>query len=205
MGEAWKIPALLLIIGLLAGVLTVKSCRPEAEAPKIPIETQVTIDSLRRTAEAFRRMADSSQRIIVYDTIRSVVIEKVAIATTKAGEKLGARADSIAAVARDSSALWESAYRVRTMEADTLRLAVSQLDTALAFERAARRTLGQVYGADTLRRVAIEHVNADLQDAINHLQQPCKVIGPIPCPSRSVTMVLSLVAGAAVGYIAPRR
>lgn len=189
---------------LVAVLFVADSCHREP-GPKIPVETQATIDSLRFTAEAFRRMADSSQRIVVYDTIRSVVIQRVAAKAVETSARLGTTADSLARLAKDSAALWERAYNVRTMEADTLRLAVAQLDTALAYERNARRTLGMVYGADTLRRITTERVNADLQTAISHLQQPCRVLGPIPCPSRSVTLVLSVTAGAAAGYFLARR
>lgn len=185
------------LVGVLLALFVFAWRRPVP--PKIDPATQHVIDSLRVTADGFRHQADSALGVVRIDTIRAAarVVTKTKVVADAAA--LGRLADSLARVA-DSAATWQRAYTVRTLERDTLQVALALADTALLFERDARGQLQLLYAQDTARRAALERVSAGLQRDIARLQQPCKLIGPLPCPSRTVT----LIAGAALGLVATR-
>lgn len=185
---------IVIIILVLAYLL--KNCGGGGKA-KIDAKTQRSIDSLAATRPAFQRTKDSIITVVVHDTVHAAVVYRTSIATGARAEASGRIADSLGSLARlhaDSARLWRAAYESRTREVDTLKLAVVQLDSAYRYEHEARIALGTLYGADTIRRIAEERVNAGLIRDISRLQQPCKVVGFIPCPTRTVTMVVTAVA-----------
>jgi hypothetical protein len=188
------------VIALAIGYLF-KSCQRDP-GEKIPAHTAKTIDSLDRTARGF----DSSQKIIitrvVHDTVQSNRLQETARSAEGRARVAQSRADSLARVAStsaDSATAWRGAYEARSREAEELRVSVIQKDSALVHERSALLHLSEAYGADTLRRIAIESVNRDLRLAIERLEVPCRVIGPVRCPGRVAVAVASAIAGAAVG------
>lgn len=192
---------------IIITIFALRSCHT-TPGPKIPERTQREIDSLANAKPAFEHVRDSIIRIVVHDTIRATIVDRAAERTRVVAAQAEHRADSLATMARahtDSAILWRQAYDARTVEADTLRLAVAQKDSALRYERDARVGLSLLYGADTLRRVAVERVNADLVKAIKRLEQPCRIIGPIPCPSRTVTAIVVGSAAAVAGWEVGRR
>lgn len=188
------------VIALAIGYLF-KSCSRDP-GEKIPARVTKTIDSLDRTAPGF----DSSQKAnitrVIHDTIQSTHFQEAARNAEGRARLAQSRADSMALVAStaaDSATAWRGAYEARTREAEELRVSVAQKDSALARERGALLHLSDAYRADTLRRIAIESVNRDLRIAIARLEVPCRIIGPLRCPSRTTTAVLSAITGAAVG------
>jgi hypothetical protein len=204
-----------LVIIFLVIAFAVKSCAP-APRPKIDPKTQKSIDSLDATKPGFEKQKDSLITVVKHDTIFAKAADKASAEANTRAERSrasavasGKRADSLAAVARahaDSALLWRNAYEQRTMQADTLTRTVAEKDSALTAEHAAflheqdaRIGLGRLFGADTLRRLAIEKVNKGLEDDIKKLQQPCRIVGPIPCPSRTVVGLLSATLGAVAG------
>jgi hypothetical protein len=200
---AVKLGLLGVIIAILALGYVVKSCqRPSDPSEKIPPATQRTIDSLTRTKPAFDSVADSLRVRIIHDTVQSVQLQEAAARSATRARDAQARADALAEaahVAQDSTAAWRRAYEARTAEAVALRETVRNDSLAIGREVDARRALALAYGADTLRRVAIERVNADLSAVIERLDVPCRIVGPIPCPSRTTTAVLSAIGGAVAG------
>lgn len=189
------------VILLILGGLWLWS-RHKGNEPKIPKETQETIDSLRVTKPAFDHTQDSIRRIVVYDTMQATRAQAAAEKARASAQAQQHRADSLAVVARtsaDSATAWHRAYDARTEEAVNLRTAFAEKDSAYRSERHARQALEVNYGADTTRRIAIEKVNKDLLQAIDRLEQPCRVLGPIPCPSRTVAAVGTGILGLIVG------
>jgi hypothetical protein len=194
-GTAGVVIAVLLLVWLF------KSCQP-APQPKIDPKTQKSIDSLDATKPGFEKTKDSVITIVRHDTIFAKAVNGSAERSKASAAATGRLADSLAAVARlaktaaDSAARWHAAYDERTKERDTLLVTVAKKDSVIRYERDARIGLGILYGADTLRRIAIEKVNEGLKKDINKLQQPCTVpgtFGKVPCPSRTVTMVVSVL------------
>jgi PBP1b-binding outer membrane lipoprotein LpoB len=198
-GKLLGLTAAGVVILALAIAFLLKGCGTP-DKPKIDTKTQKSIDSLNATKPQFEKTKDSIITVVVHDTIRAAAVDRAANQTVARAQVAEHRADSLAAVAQqhsDSAILWHNAYDARTVEADTLRKAVAQKDSAFQAERLAFVNLSALYGADTLRRIATEKVNLGLQNDIKKLQQPCTVpgtFGKIPCPSRTVTLVLTAAA-----------
>jgi hypothetical protein len=194
------------IIIVLAGYV-MKSCQhPSGPGAKIPVATQRTLDSLDITRPAFTRATDSIITLVIHDTVQSTQFQAAARRAAQSASVAQRRADSLAsdaATAHDSATAWHSAYAARTEEASQLRVVIANDSAALAREISARQHLATLYGADTLRRIAIEKVNSDLRSAIARLEQPCRLIGPIRCPSRITVAVLAGVGGAVAGHAVP--
>jgi hypothetical protein len=209
----------LLAIGAII-VLLFGRCTP-TPGPKIDPKTQRSLDSLALTAQQFKMQRDSLLLHIKHDTILSITYQHDAAVANQSAERsrasavaAGKRADALAKeaaaahTAADSAAKYHAALDERTRERDTLLVAVAAKDSAYkaqvaatAKEHSAFVNLSTAYGADTTRRVALERVNAGLVKDIARLQQPCKLIGLVPCPSRTVTGLIS----AGVGYLAGRK
>lgn len=202
--ENWlfKLSAVAAVILVIVGGLWLWS-RHKGNEPKIPKETQETIDSLRVTKPVFEHTQDSIRRVVVYDTVQATRAQAAAEKARASAKAQQHRADSLAVVAAtaavDSARAWHAAYDARTAEAEQLRTAFAEKDSAYRSERHARQALEVSYGADTTRRVAIEKVNKDLLKAIDRLEQPCRVLGPIPCPTRTVAAVGSGILGLIIG------
>ena len=178
-----------------------------SSAPKIDPKTQHSIDSLTVTKPAFDSTQKAAAQRVAHDTIVTIIHDKASNVALAAARTAQARADSLATEASraaDSATAWHRAYDARTTEATGLRVAVAEKDSALTSERDARITLARTYGADTLRRIAIERVNRGLQDDIAKLEQPCHIVGPIGCPSRTTTGVIAALLGAGAGYVVHR-
>lgn len=192
----WTLP--MVVIAILGAGLAFKSCQKPTPTDNLTPPEHKTIDSLKNTQPTFAKTQDSIIHIVVVDTQHAAVSRKAEIAAKASAARAEHRADSIAAIA-SSMADWKSAYDARTQETVGLKLAVQHADSIAADERDARIKLSTAYGADTLRRVAIEKLNVGLVKTIGELQRPCKIVGPIPCPSRTVTAVLSGIGGAIAG------
>lgn len=172
--------------------------------PTIPPRTQRSIDSLSITRPTFDSLQAAGRLAVVHDTVVSVVYRTKVVQVLGHADSAHVRADSlatVAATATDSAAIrWHRAYDARTMEADSLRRAVALSDSAWQHERDAYTGMRLLYANDTLRRVATEKVNKDLVTAIGKLQQPCRLLPFIPCPSRLVTAIGAATIGAVAVY-----
>jgi hypothetical protein len=200
-----------LLAALIIGLLVFGHCGSDNRAkPKIDPETQALIDSLKTTRPAFDKTRDSIITIVRHDTIFAKATNASAERSRANAVAAGHVADSLAVAARvakdaaDSAAKWQLAYNERTRERDTLLITIVKKDSVIRYERDARLGLGLLYGADTLRRKRTEVANERLVADIAKLEQPCRVpgtFGKVPCPSRTVTGILS----AGLGYLAGRK
>lgn len=198
MPEAISLAMVLLMI--VSALLIFRSCRrtEQTEADKLPPAVVKTMDSLDRTKPEFEARKDSIIRVVVFDTARAVAFRRAEERAKLAASSAERRADSLAKLATTAQE-WHAAYDARTSEADTLKLALIRADSVSEAERRARVNLSLAYGADTTRRVALEKLTVDLRAAIVKLEKPCRLLGPIPCPSRSASAGLGLLAGALAG------
>lgn len=189
----WTVSGLAVLVAALSIALVLKSCAPEPDA-KIPPDLQRKIDSLEATRRPTAATRDSIIRIVVHDTIRAGASSARGDTATRAAAVTQRTADSLAALARvsaDSAALWHAAYDAQLQTSDSLRVAVASKDSAYREERDARVHLLTVVHADTLRINAIQDAHDRLWKRVNELELPCKIIGPIKCPSRTVTMLIT--------------
>lgn len=185
-------------LALIASAWLFSTCgRRSDTGEKIPPKTQRALDSLAADAATFHARADSLLRMVGTDTIRLTRTLTRVDTVTRHAEILEGRADSLARLGA-----YEAAYRSEHLANDTLHVVIDSLYAALGIERATRTRLLTLYAADTLRRVAVERINTELQTAIGRLERPCRIVGPIPCPSRTVTFVVAaLGTGAAVIFL----
>lgn len=192
----------LVVTGALAAAL-VASHWPRSEAgEKVPASIAKTADSLKVTRPAADNRRDSLVRSAAADTMRAVRAERLAKAARDSAERFRKAADSAAALARvygDSAFLWRDAYENRTAEAGQLRTA---LDSAEAGNRAMTSAAASLrlawLDADARRRQAEEVVIPGLERAIRQLDQPCRIVGPIKCPSRRVSFVAGAVGAVVI-------
>lgn len=188
---------LVAIIAALAVALVFSSCPKDPDEGKIPKALEKTADSLEATRPAADDRRDSVTRLVVIDTARARKAETVAKAATARAEGLRKEADQLAAQAvasADSALLWRRAYERRTEEADQLRTANAAADSALQAERSARLRVAQLFSdSEARRRTAEEVVIPGLRSAIAQLEKPCRILGPIPCPSRKAVLVIATV------------
>jgi hypothetical protein len=193
----------LAVTGALAVALALSHWPRPGSGDKVPAEVQRSADSLELTRPATEDRRDSILRLVVVDTARAVRAERLAKARKDTAEGFRKRADSSAALASvygDSAFLWRDAYENRTAEADQLRLAFAAADSARAAEAMARARFDQLFrDSEARRRVAEEVVIPGLQRAISQLEKPCRLVGPIRCPSRTETALLTVAVGIAAG------
>lgn len=188
---------------LLAGLALLSlRCGGDDEGGKIPPALERTADSLEAGRPAFEERRDSVVRVLVRDTLESRRLARAAQAARDSAEGSRQRADSIASLAasqRDSAALWRQAYEARSEEAGQLRRSLDSAQAAHSAELLARARLEQLWGeAERRRATAEEVVIPGLRQAIARLEKPCRLLGPIPCPSRRA----SALAGAAAALAA---
>lgn len=180
-------------IAILAIGFVVKSC-DDPSPLKLPPAIVKTIDSLDTTKPAFDAEQDSLRKAVAGAAERAMRYKLAAEAfqgRTRAAEAL---ADSLARVAQATNApdsAWRKAYDARTVEAVGLRRQVALTDSAYRSEHAALMKLSIAYGADTLRRISVEKLNAGLRQTIEELERPCKFLKYVSCPSRTTTGVVS--------------
>lgn len=197
-----SVAGLVVVILLVAWAL--KSCEAP-DHPKIPPQDQTTLDSLKRTDSSFHRQQDSIITIIIHDTVKANAVNASAEKSKANAAVIGRQADSLAKLAEvaktaaDSAREYHNAFDARTRERDTLLVTIVKKDSTLRVERAVASGWRDLYVADTARRVATEDINRRLQRDIARLDTPCRIVGPIPCPSRTVVGVVSAVAGVLAG------
>jgi hypothetical protein len=195
----------LLALGIIL-VLWLGRCAP-TPGPKIDARTQALLDSLKATNAQYAARKDSIITLVRVDTVRAGAQDAAAERSRADAAAAGRVADSLAVAARtaataqDSATRWRAAYDARTRERDTLLVTVVRKDSAYRSERDAVTRLLTVHLDDSTRLAGTERVNAGLVKDIARLQQPCKLLGPIPCPNRTVTGLVS----AGLGYLAGRK
>jgi hypothetical protein len=181
------------IIGVF---LLVRGCHREPSVPddKLSPEAKKIIRMLDSTAADWRREADSLRTVVVHDTVRAVSFRTIEDRTKVSAAVAERLADSLSRTA-SSAEEWHAAHDARKAEADTLKLALVAADSVADAERHARVALGIAYGADTLRRVALERLTSDLRTTIGQLEKPCRIVWKLGCPSRTTTAGAGLLLG----------
>lgn len=200
----FTVAGLAVLVVALSIALGIKSCEKPPE-PKIPPALQAKLDSLTETRKPFEQARDSVIRIVVHDTVAAAGSNARSEAAVAAAATSQHEADSIARVAAlhaDSAALWREAYEAQKRTDDSLRVALAAKDSAYRFERAARISLLGVVHRDSLRLSSMQDAQDRLVRRISELEPPCKVIGPIKCPSRKAVM---LATAAAIVVVDARR
>lgn len=197
----WTVGGLAVIAGALAIGLVFKSCQRPDDSGKIPAPLERKLDSLAVTAPAHQDRQDSIIRVVMVDTIAARRHAAAATAAKRDAEASRQRADELERQARsraDSAILWRQAYDARTEEAAGLRVSLASTDSALAAEKSARAAALAGWRSETARRMSIEDANQGLRAAIARLEKPCRIVGPIPCPNRTV----AFVGGVTLGVVA---
>lgn len=192
----------LTVTGALVAALVFSHCGRSDDGEKVPAPIAKTADSLAATAPEFGQRRDSVVRVVTIDTARARRAEAATRAAELKAEGARKAADSLAAQAAtsaDSARLWHAAYDRRTEEAANLRVGLDSAKEAAAAERSARLSLDQLFREAERRRTAAENVVIPgLQKAIAQLEKPCRILGPIPCPSRRVSFVAGAVGAVAI-------
>jgi hypothetical protein len=175
--------------------------RPPRPGP-IPAPDQHTLDSLAITKPVFDSTTHAlAERETIYvarvDTVRVRIH-----ALDTAARRLQTLADSLAGVAQAAhdSGSWRAAYDARTEEADTLRRAIAQRDTAFDFEHRARLDADQRADILTHRLTVSEDLNTRLADDVRRAAE-CRWLW-FKCPSRMRVAVVAGAVGATVGAVA---
>lgn len=191
---------LYMLLAALAVLLVLSFAR--RAHPLVSAATHSAIDSLQRTRPAsthtidsLKASADAASALASRATSRA----RVAEASAKAA---GLRADTAAAEAgrRDSAASpWKLAYELRTVERDTLRVALIQRDSAARADSVALRDTRLSLDTSETRRITAEALVDTLNTAVKKAERGCRIAWLIPCPNRKVVAVVAAVAGAAGG------
>jgi hypothetical protein len=184
-----------LVLGLI--VLMMALCfRPPPPAP-VPPKDQHTLDSLAITKPVFDSIVKS---LAVAETVYVARVDTLRLRTTIVqyhADTLRLIADSLAAIAQ-----WKPAYEARTAEADTLRVALVQKDTAFALEHRALLAADQQANILTNRLTVSEDLNTRLAADVKKAAD-CRVLW-MRCPSRTRVAVVAVPLSLAIGFFAHR-
>lgn len=189
----WVLIVLAIILASAAGWFLVKRLFPSN--PAGPTQGQITSDSLRATKPAEVALIDSSNARIAARGVETARAEAAARSSQDRANRERARADGLAALARqasDTARAWRDAYDARTNEADELRSTIVQ-DNTIIFNLK-RDTTDLRFQLKTInkRLSDTELANSRLYDDIERLKR-CKILGMINCPSRVQTAALTFL------------
>lgn len=186
----WVLIGLATIAVAVAGWFLVGRLFPDNQPS--PTKSEQSADSLRITKAAEQALLDSIDARIASRGILSSGAESGARTSQVRADQSRRRADSLA-IARQ----WESAYGERSMEADTLRKAVTQKDTVILLLKADTADLRTQLGIVNRRLEKTEAVVVGLRWDLQQARR-CKILGLLNCPSRIQTVALTAVAFYAV-------
>jgi hypothetical protein len=159
----------LVIVAIVLAFLLLQQCRKDA--PAIPPELEATSDSLRETRVAFDSLVSSNDRLTdsvsdLADALRRrTVPARTVVVTAGVTADSAATLAELAETARDSATLWETAYRARTVQVDSLSSVVASLDTAAVNDMIALITVRRSLSETTARLTVAEGLANDLRNA----------------------------------------
>jgi hypothetical protein len=189
----WVLIVLAVLALFAAGWFLVGRLFPSNPASRS--KSQVTADSLKATKPAEVALIDSSNARIAARGSETARAELAAKASQDRAIKERARADGLAAAARqasDTAKAWRDAYDARTSEAVDLQSTIDT-DNKIIFNLKADTTdLRFQLKTINTRLATTEKVNSGLQDDIERIQR-CKILGMINCPSRIQTAALTFL------------
>jgi hypothetical protein len=199
-----KAPELVLAAGFGAfAVLAIVLLWPRP-TPLPPAE-RATVDSLIATKPDYRRRVDTLTKVDSDAARQSRVNAARARQAVRTADSLRGAAigwQRVADAEGDTSTAWKATALAYRAEADTLRVGVHQLDSALTAQTAAHAAADRRAREAEQRAAALESLNARLARDLQHAAPPCRVLW-LRCPSRK----LAYVAGALtvpVAYAATR-
>lgn len=190
----WVLIVLAILLVLTAGWFLVGRLFPSNPASRS--KSQITADSLEATKPAEVALIDSSNARIAARDAETQLAELAARASQDRAIKERARADALAALARqasDTAKAWRDAYEARTSEAVELRSTIDTDKTIIFNLKKDTTDLRFQLKTINTRLATTEKVNSGLQDDIERIQR-CKILGLINCPSRIQTAALTFLA-----------
>jgi hypothetical protein len=157
---------------------------------KVPPALTTRVDSMRITAPSYA--ASQESLTVAASAAVATAARHAARATVHRAnaDRSAQRADTLA---RDT--LWRAAYEARTAEVVQLRDAFVAESLRADREVEARVLAERRADAAELRVAALTNLNNDVYRTLQRATE-CRVIGPIPCPSRTVVAVGGVIVGA---------
>jgi hypothetical protein len=205
------------LLAALLGVLFLKDCGGRRDdAPLLADSVRALSDSLARSDSAHRAREAELRRRAAIDSARAAAAESHAARLRQSARAEGVRADGLAAQAAralslaDSAVLWMRAYEARTVERDTLLVAMDSLGVALTAERASGVLLRAAADTASARVVALERSSRELRAAVAEAERrlargDCQIpVLGVRCPSRRVVFVVGVGLGLAGGIALAR-
>lgn len=190
-------PAISLTVGVAAVALVAFAfCR--AKPTPIPTREQHTIDSLAITKPGYQARRDTFVRVESIYVAQSAGNARQARQARHAADSLHALANAAQRVAeaeRDTSSRWHDVAVLRGIENDSLRVANTGLDSALAQQIRARTAADARSSADSARLYSSEDLNRRLAIDLQRASPPCRIAWAFKCPTRTQTAVVSLGLG----------
>lgn len=181
-----------IVLAFAAGAVVL--WRSDHQPPALPPALATRVESLTITRPLDSARIDSLRRAAAVSGQAARAAAARAATIEASAAQLQQRADSLAQIAaqRDSAAAWRVAYLARTEQADSLHAANDSLHAAI--HQLAADTLAQALHIASLERRnrSLEALNADLVRATARAGQ-CRLVGPIPCPSRGAVAVTTIV------------
>lgn len=171
----------------------------------LPPAEQTTVDSLVATKPDYRRRVDTLTRVdsnAVQQSRVNAARARQAVRMADSLRRVAIDWQRVADAQGDTSTAWKATALAYRAEADTLRVGVHQLDSALTAQTAAHAAADQRAREAETRTAALEDLNARLTKDLHRADAPCRVLW-LKCPSRK----LAYVAGALtvpVAYAATR-
>lgn len=169
----------------------------------IPEREQRSLDSMRVTKPAYEASRDTLiQRETVFVRRVDTLVRQAKVAVASA-EMAHRQADSLAVIAQrahDTASTWHAAYTARTLEADSLRSALTLTFAAETTEHHARVLADARADAADMRVTALTSLNERLATDVKNATQ-CKFLW-MRCPSRESVGLTALAVGAIGGYLA---
>lgn len=181
-----------LTIMTVAGIVTVAALsylRPKPIAPNAA--------NIQRTDDSLSSARDTLQTNLIQSARERAVSARAQIASANreaASRALAAaakrRADSLAILARASdstSTLWRMAYDER--DAEVKALAADTVELRAQKDSLVQDTLRLRHDLDDVQKyvIGVERFNGTLKADLERVTE-CRIVGPIPCPSRTQTM-----------------
>lgn len=189
--ERWIIPitAVLFLVFFGVGIFVGQSRQPA----QVPATIIIKLDSIEQTRVEHRATIDSLTAVAQRLEGAAQQSAAAARASQESAIRLGHRADSLATVAQSASD-WREAYEARTIQVsellETVRLKDITIDTLERGLQIQRERADKL----EMRNVALEDFNRQLAKQLTQPRE-CRIIGPIPCPSRELSFALGLGLG----------
>lgn len=196
----------LLTLAGVAAVIVLGQCNAKPTKPSIAKmnKTEDSLSSARDTLQTNLIQSAEERRLSALAQLESKKREAVIRARADAANR---RADSLAvlALATDSTmSLWRMAYVARDSEAKAL--AADTVELRLQKDSLVADTLRLRHDLDNVQKYVsgVERFNADLKHDLLVINE-CRIVGPIPCPSRTATMATTALFTTLVIVIAGSR